>query len=64
MKDLKYLFAYTVPLAAFISFTSTGVGTYAAVIYAFVVLPILDMVLGKNETNLGDIERNNKAINT
>ena len=64
MKDLKYLFAYTVPLAAFISFTSTGVGTYAAVIYAFVVLPILDMVLGKNETNLGDAERNNKAINT
>ena len=64
MKDLKYLFAYTVPLAAFISFTSTGVGTYAAVIYAFVVLPILDMVLGKNETNLGDTERNNKAINT
>ena len=64
MKDLKYLFAYTVPLAAFIFFTSTGVGTYAAVIYAFVVLPILDMVLGKNEANLGDTERNNKAINT
>ena len=46
MKDLKYLFAYTVPLAAFISFASTGIGTYAAVIYAFVVLPFLDVVLG------------------
>ena len=30
-------------MAAFISFSSSGIGTYAAVIYAFVVLPILDM---------------------
>jgi len=64
VKDLKYLFAYTVPLAAFISFASTGFGTYAAVIYAFVVLPFLDVVLGKNTTNLDDKERNSKAINT
>ena len=54
MKDLKYLFAYTVPVAAFISFASTGVGTYSAVIYAFVVLPFLDVVLGKNTTNLDE----------
>ncbi|MGB2460577.1 MAG: alkane 1-monooxygenase, partial [Flavobacteriaceae bacterium] len=64
MKDLKYLFAYTVPLAAFISFASTGIGTYAAVIYAFVVLPFLDVVLGKNTTNLDDEARKSKAINT
>ena len=63
MKDLKYLFAYTVPLAAFISFASTVIGTYAAVIYAFVVLPFLDVVLGKNTTNLDDETRNSKAIN-
>ena len=63
MKDLKYLFAYTVPVAAFISFASTGVGTYSAVIYAFVVLPFLDVVLGKNTTNLDEQARTTKALN-
>ena len=63
MKDLKYLFAYTVPVAAFISFASTGVGTYSAVIYAFVVLPFLDVVLGKNTTNLDEQARASKAYN-
>ena len=63
MKDLKYLFAYTVPVAAFISFASTGVGTYSAVIYAFVVLPFLDVVLGKNTTNLDEQARASKAFN-
>ena len=62
MKDLKYLFAYTVPVAAFISFASTGVGTYSAVIYAFVVLPFLDVVLGKNTTNLDEQARTSKAL--
>ena len=63
MKDLKYLFAYTVPVAAFISFASTGVGTYSAVIYAFVVLPFLDVFLGKNTTNLDEQARASKAFN-
>ena len=63
MKDLKYLFAYTVPVAAFISFASTGVGTYSAVIYAFVVLPFLDVVLGKNTINLDEQARASKAFN-
>ena len=63
MKDLKYLFAYTVPVAAFISFASTGVGTYSAVIYAFVVLPFLDVALGKNTTNLDEQARASKAFN-
>jgi len=63
VKDLKYLFAYTVPVAAFISFASTGVGTYSAVIYAFVVLPFLDVFLGKNTTNLDEKARASKAFN-
>ena len=63
MKELKYLFAYTVPLAAFISFASTGIGTYSAVIYAFVVLPFLDVIFGKNTTNLDEESLKNKAIN-
>ena len=44
MRDLKYLFAYTVPLSALISFESMGLGTYTSVIYAFIILPFLDLI--------------------
>ena len=63
MRDLKYLFAYTVPISTLVSFSSYGVGTYTAVFYAFVLLPILDVVLGKDSSNLTDEKANTKKIN-
>ena len=63
MRDLKYLFAYTVPVSALISFSSFGVGTYTAVFYAFVVLPFLDIVLGSDDTNLSEKRVETKKIN-
>ncbi|MDC3079368.1 alkane 1-monooxygenase [Flavobacteriaceae bacterium] len=63
MKDLKYLFAYTIPLAAYVSFSSLGSGTFAAVIYAFVVIPFFDVIFGQNETNPSDSQKKSKAIN-
>ena len=60
MKDLKYLFAYTVPLSAFISFESHGFGTYAAVFYAFVVLPAFDLIFGEDSSNLTKEDARNK----
>ena len=58
MRDLKYLFAYTVPISTLVSFSSFGIGTYTAVLYAFVLLPILDVVLGKDSSNLTDEKAN------
>ena len=63
MKDLKYLFAYTVPISTLVSFSSFGLGTYSAVMYAFVVLPILDVVLGKDNSNLSTEKSETKKIN-
>lgn len=60
MRDLKYLFAYTVPISAFISFESMGFGTYTSVIYTFVVLPFLDLITGSQSNNLSKDEVNNK----
>jgi len=60
MRDLKYLFAYTVPLSALISFESMGFGTYASVIYAFIILPFLDLITGSHSENLSKDEENNK----
>jgi len=56
MKDLKYLFAYTVPISAYISFEFGGVLSYTAVFYAFVVLPFLDIITGQNKGNLSNEE--------
>jgi alkane 1-monooxygenase len=60
VRDLKYLFAYTVPISAFISFESMGFGTYTSVIYTFVVLPFLDLITGSQSKNLSKDEVNNK----
>ena len=61
MKDLKYLLAYTVPLSAYVSFESTGIWTYSAVFYAFIILPILDIVAGESATNLDSETANEKT---
>ena len=62
VKDLKYLFAYTVPVSTFISFSSFGIGTYTAIFYAFIVLPILDVALGKSSENLSEKKRESKKV--
>jgi len=63
MRDLKYLFAYTVPLSAFISFESVGLGTYTSVFYAFVILPFLDLITGNSSENLSKEDENSKKTN-
>jgi alkane 1-monooxygenase len=52
MKDLKYLFAYTVPISVYISFDSVGIWTYFAIFYVFIVIPILDFLTGETKKNL------------
>ena len=60
MKDLKYLFAYTVPLSAYISFGSFGFGTYSTVVYVFIILPLLDILTGQDSNNFSKDEALNK----
>ena len=60
MRDLKYLFAYSVPLSVFISFESVGFGTYTTVMYAFIILPILDIISGSRSENLSKDQVNDK----
>ena len=54
MKDLKYLFAYTVPISVYISFISTGLWTYSAIFYVFLLIPLLDFLFGETEKNLSN----------
>ena len=50
MKDLKYLFAYTIPVATLVSITSEGFFTYTTLIYAFVIIPVLETIFKEVES--------------
>lgn len=57
MRVLKYVAAFSMPLAAGIAFTLEGWYTFVPIIYAFAVVPVLEALLGKNPRNLTEAER-------
>ena len=63
MNDLKYLFAYTVPLAAFVSVGGYGLTVFTAPIYVFVFIPLLEMVLADYDKQYTEEEKNNRKFN-
>ncbi len=52
MKDLKYLAAFTIPLTAFIGLYLKGAWVYLTPIYAFVMIPILELIFPVDTKNL------------
>ena len=56
LRALKYLSVITIPLTVYLSFTGTGWVTFAPLIYAFAIIPILELLLGKNAKNLTAVE--------
>ncbi len=60
MKDLKYLAAFTIPLSAIISLYFTGYWSFFTPFYAFVVIPILEVLLPVDPSNLSVEEREEK----
>mgnify|MGYP002015811077 FL=1 len=62
MKDLKYMAAYAIPLATALSISSRGWLTFSAVLFAFVVIPIAEMIIGKDSHNLSAEEINTKGV--
>ena len=64
--DLKYLFAYTIPVATLVSITSEGFFNYATPIYAFIFIPALELIFkdvdSKEEYTKSEVQ--NKLSNT
>ena len=50
MQAAKYLFVWLLPLSVVFSFHSEGIGTYAALIFAFVIVPLGDFFLGEDRS--------------
>ncbi|WP_025666125.1 alkane 1-monooxygenase [Aquimarina megaterium] len=54
MKDLKYICAYTIPFMAIIGIWLQGIYTYLTPIYAFGLIPILELFTNSSTKNLDD----------
>jgi len=52
LRDLKYLLAYIIPLSAVVSIQGSGWQTWLTVIIAFGIIPVLEVIMGINTTNL------------
>ena len=63
LDDLKYLFAYTIPLSAFIAVFSNGIMTFSTPIYAFILIPILELLIKDHDINYNDSEKEKKITN-
>ncbi|OZV70844.1 alkane 1-monooxygenase [Winogradskyella aurantia] len=61
MKDLKYLAAFSIPLMAFLGLYLKGYWVWATPIFAFVCIPILELIFPLDNTNL-DSEDTEKRV--
>ncbi len=55
-KALKYLAVFTIPLAGYIALSFNGIWTYAALMYAFFIVPSLELILPASEENMDKAE--------
>lgn len=63
MKDLKYLAAFSIPIVAFLGISLKGMWAYITPVYAFVIIPVLELILSVDEKNLEKQEAENKLKN-
>ena len=60
---MKYLFAFSVPIIGLLGFYFQGVWSYAALVYAFGIIPLAELMLPTNEENYNDDEISSRLKN-
>ncbi len=63
MRDLKYLVAFTIPLVALLSISFKGIWSFSTPVYAFVILPVLELIFPVDTYNLQENETESKLKN-
>ena len=63
MKDLKYLAAFSIPIMAFLGITLRGLWAFLTPLYAFVIIPFLELIFSVDDKNLEGKEVENKLKN-
>ena len=64
MGKLKYLFVFTLPALAYISFHSTGWKAYLPVLEAFALIPLLELLFTPDDSNLSPETKEEKVGDT
>lgn len=63
MKSLKYLAAYSIPLSAYLGFQLGNVWSFLTPVYAFAVIPLLELLLPQDATNLPEEAQSKESVN-
>jgi alkane 1-monooxygenase len=63
MKDLKYLAALTIPATALLSISLRGYWCFFTPVYTFLLIPILEVLLPQDSSNLAPEKRDQKKLN-
>lgn len=56
LKDLKYLAAFILPIGAFFSINNAGLISFLPLLVAFIIIPILEIILPKQAENISKEE--------
>lgn len=59
MKDLKYLAAFSIPISVLFGIYFKGMFTYITPFYAFVIIPVLELVFPIDNSNIDEKESEN-----
>lgn len=63
MKDLKYTAAFLLPISAAIGMYFKGYYTFTTPVFAFLIIPILEIILPQQNANLSSQESSKKSTN-
>lgn len=63
MKDVKYLLAYTIPLSCWAAFSLKGWFSYSTVVYAFGLIPMLELVFSSKESSYSEKQKEQRLVN-
>lgn len=63
MKDFKYLAAFSIPIMVFMGIYNLGYFTFLTPVYAFLIIPLLELIFPIDNTNLADDAIEIKKIN-
>ena len=63
MRDLKYLAAFSTPLVAVLALYLGGYYSFLTPIYAFSMIPLMELIFSQNTENLSDGEVQEKSVN-
>ncbi len=59
MKDLKYLAAFSIPITVLFGIYFKGVFTFITPVYAFVIIPVLELIFPIDNSNIDEKESEN-----